>query len=67
MNTTLKSLIRYTLYIVSIPLIIVASFDLFVVHPEVQLAFWVPGIVLIAYSAIRDDLYSRNFRLLKGK
>jgi hypothetical protein len=62
----LKLILRYVLYIVSIPLIVMGSFDLFVNHPEVQLAFWVPGLVLIAYSLIRDDLYAR-LRLVKGR
>jgi hypothetical protein len=62
----LKLMLRYVLYIVSIPLIVMGSFDLFVNHPEVQLAFWVPGLVLIAYSLIRDDLYAR-IRLVKGR
>ncbi|WCT11789.1 hypothetical protein [Mucilaginibacter jinjuensis] len=62
----LKLILRYLLYIVSIPLIVMGSFDLFVNHPEVQLAFWVPGLVLIAYSFIRDDLYQR-LRLVKGR
>jgi hypothetical protein len=62
----LKTILRYVLYIVSIPLIVLGSFDLFVNHPEVQLAFWVPGLVLIAYSLIRDDLYAR-LRLVKER
>lgn len=61
-----KLILRYVLYIVSIPLIVMGSFSLFVNHPEVQLAFWVPGVVLIAYSLIRDDLYTR-LRLVKGR
>ncbi|MCJ8211380.1 hypothetical protein MUY27_16805 [Mucilaginibacter sp. RS28] len=66
-NSLLKTMLRYVLYVVTIPVILLGSFELFINHPEVQLAFWVPGIVLIAYSVIRDDFYARNFKLLKGK
>lgn len=66
-NKLLKTLVRYVLYISAFPVIIGVSFELFINHPEVQLAFWVPGILLIAYSAIRDDLYQRNIRLFRGR
>lgn len=61
-----KLLLRYVIYIVSIPLIILGSMELFSKHPEVQLAFWVPGLLLIAYCLIRDDLYN-HFRLPKER
>ncbi|NCD68798.1 hypothetical protein [Mucilaginibacter agri] len=64
--SNLKLLLRYVIYIVSIPLIILGGIDLFANHPEVQLAFWVPGLLLIAYCLIRDDLYHR-FRISKGR
>lgn len=43
---------------------------LFFVHhpPEVQLAFLTPGVTLVGYSLIRDELYTRpSLRLLKGR
>nr|WP_294792299.1 hypothetical protein [uncultured Mucilaginibacter sp.] len=43
---------------------------LFFIHhpPEVQLAFLTPGVTLVAYSIIRDELYVRpTVSLLKGR
>jgi hypothetical protein len=43
---------------------------LFFIHhpPEVQLAFLTPGVTLVGYSLIRDELYVRpTVRLLKGR
>lgn len=43
---------------------------LFFVHhpPEVQLAFLTPGVTLVAYSLIRDELYVKpSVRLAKGR
>lgn len=43
---------------------------LFFIHhpPEVQLAFLTPGVTLVAYSVIRDELYVRpTVSLLKGR
>jgi hypothetical protein len=43
---------------------------LFFVHhpPEVQLAFLTPGVTLVGYSLIRDELYTRpTVRMLKGR
>ena len=65
MNLTLKTVIKYILYVVSLPLILIGSFDLFINHPEVQIAFWVPGILLVVFSVIHDDLYSHNLRMFK--
>ena len=33
-------------------------------HPEVQFAFVMPGLFIVAYSLIRDDIYQRNAHLL---
>ncbi|OKS88397.1 hypothetical protein [Mucilaginibacter polytrichastri] len=61
-----KLVLRYFIYIVTFPLLIIGGLELFANHPEVQLAFWVPGIMLIAYSVIRDDVFAR-LRLVKGR
>lgn len=41
--------------------VVVLVHALFFIHhpPEVQLAFLTPGITLIGYSIIRDDLYKK--------
>lgn len=33
-------------------------------HPEVQFAFVMPGLFIVLYSLIRDDIYQRNAHLL---
>lgn len=37
--------------------LIIASLTLFKNHPEVQLAFLLPGVFILVYSIIRDQVY----------
>jgi hypothetical protein len=39
-------------------------------HPEVQLAFLIPGVLIFVYSKIRDDVYVSlpvRLRMARGK
>lgn len=65
----MKPILKILLYILVIGVVVLVHTLFFVHHPpEVQLAFLTPGITLVAYSIIRDDLYKRpNLRLAKGK
>jgi hypothetical protein len=53
MNLLLKILIFVGVMVV----LIVASLTLFKNHPEVQLAFLLPGVFILVYSIIRDQVY----------
>ncbi len=53
MNLFFKILIFVGVMVV----LIVASLTLFRNHPEVQLAFLLPGIFILVYSIIRDQVY----------
>jgi hypothetical protein len=45
-----------------------ASILLYKAHPEVQLAFIIPGIFIFAYSMISDDIgVKHKLRFSKGK
>ena len=53
MNLFFKILIFVGVMVV----LIVASLTLFKNHPEVQLAFLLPGVFILVYSIIRDQVY----------
>ena len=37
-------------------------------HPDIQLVFLTPGVTLLGYSIIRDELYTKpSMRLFKGR
>jgi hypothetical protein len=50
-----QKLVKYIIYYVVVVGLIFGSIALFKAHPEVQLAFWIPGVMIIVYSVIRDD------------
>ena len=63
MNLFFKILIFVGVMVV----LIVASLTLFKNHPEVQLAFLLPGVFILVYSIIRDQVYvSAVTRLQQG-
>ena len=53
MNLFFKILIFMAIMVV----LIIASLTLFKNHPEVQLAFLLPGVFILVYSIIRDQVY----------
>jgi c-di-AMP phosphodiesterase-like protein len=56
----MKVVIRYFIYSVVIVALVVSCISIFKTHPEVQFAFLMPGVFIIMYSIIRDDIYRRN-------
>ena len=56
-------------FMLAIAAIVVVHVLFFVHHPpEVQLAFLTPGVTLVGYSLIRDELYRRpSVRSIKGR
>ena len=56
----MKALTRILLYLLIIGVVVLVHTLFFIHHPpEVQLAFLTPGVTLLGYSIIRDDLYVR--------
>lgn len=56
-------------FIIAIAAIVIVHVLFFVHHPpEVQLAFLTPGVTLVGYSLIRDELYQRpSLRSVRGR
>jgi len=66
----MKLLLKCLLYSVIVVLLITTSALIFKNHPEVQLAFLLPGIFIFVYSRIRDELYvsaAARLRMARGK
>ncbi len=66
MNLLFKILIFAAVIVV----LIIASLTLFKNHPEVQLAFLLPGVFILVYSIIRDQVYVSavtRLRMARGK
>ncbi|WP_345102921.1 hypothetical protein [Mucilaginibacter panaciglaebae] len=65
----MKPVLRILLYVLVVSVVVLVHTLFFIHHPpEVQLAFLTPGITLLAYSIIRDDLYKRpSLRLARGR
>ena len=65
----MKTAFKILRFILAVAAIIVVHVLFFVHHPpEVQLAFLTPGVTLVGYSLIRDELYTRpSARLLKER
>jgi hypothetical protein len=58
------------LYSVAVVVLTICSMILFKNHPEVQLAFLLPGIFIMFYSKIRDDIYVSDvmrLRMARGR
>lgn len=51
---------KYLLYSVAIVGLVSGCLFIFKNHPEVQFAFLMPGLFILTYSVIRDDIYKRN-------
>lgn len=63
----MKRFQKFIFYAISIVLLIVFSLYAFHFHPEVQLVFLIPGIFLVIYSAILNDLPSRGRAMVRGR
>jgi len=65
----MKVRLRYLIYSLSVVLFFVGSFYLVKAHPEVQFAFYLPGIAMVMFAIISDDLFTKpnHLRHLRGK
>lgn len=57
----MKLLLKYILYSLLIIVLISGTVLLYRTHPEAQLVFIIPGIIILAFSRMRDDLNFRTF------
>ncbi|GAB3924021.1 hypothetical protein [Mucilaginibacter myungsuensis] len=64
----MKVLIRYLIFSVTLVGLAVGCLNIFRAHPEVQFAFLMPGLFILMYSIIRDDMYRRysSLHLVRG-
>jgi hypothetical protein len=56
----MKVLLRYIVYSAVIVALAIACINIFRNHPEVQFAFLMPGLFIIMYSLVRDDIFRRH-------
>jgi hypothetical protein len=56
----MKVVLRYIIYSVIIVALSISCVNIFRAHPEVQFAFIMPGLFIILYSIIRDDIFRRT-------
>lgn len=56
----MKILFRYILFSLTLVGMAIGCLNIFRAHPEVQFAFLMPGLFIVMYSLIRDDMYRRN-------
>ena len=56
----MKLLLKYILYTLLIIVLIAGTILIYKTHPEAQLVFILPGLFIIAFSRMSDDL---NFRV----
>jgi len=69
----MKLLLKSIIYALIVICLITASILLYKAHPEVQLAFIIPGLFILIYSVITDDMgikqhvRSRNLRFSRGR
>ncbi|WP_158825511.1 hypothetical protein [Mucilaginibacter lacusdianchii] len=59
----MKPALKYFLYSVTIVLFVLGSFALIKAHPEVQFVFYIPGVLIVLYAVIYDDLFARPHHL----
>ena len=53
----MKLFFKILIFVAVMVVLIIASLTLFKNHPEVQLAFLLPGVFILVYSIIRDQVY----------
>jgi len=66
----MNSLFKILFYVIVIVALTIASLTLFKNHPEVQLAFFIPGVFILVYSVIRDQIYVNavtRLRVARGR
>lgn len=69
----MKLLLKPIIYALIVVCLIIVSIFIYRAHPEVQLAFIIPGLFILIYSVITDDMgikqhvRSRNLRFSRGR
>jgi hypothetical protein len=66
----MKLMMKCLMYSIIVVLLVTASALIFKNHPEVQLAFLIPGVFIFVYSKIRDEMYvsaATRLRMARGK
>jgi hypothetical protein len=66
----MKSILKLMVYSAIVVCLCVSVTVLFKSHPEVQLAFVLPGIFIFIYSKIKDEVYvslPTRLRIARGK
>jgi len=57
----MKLLLKYILYSLLIIVLVAGTILLYRTHPEAQLAFILPGLFILAFSRMSDDLKFKGF------
>jgi hypothetical protein len=57
----MKLLLKYILYTLLIIVLVSGTVLLYRTHPEAQLVFILPGILILAFSRMSDDLNFKSF------
>jgi hypothetical protein len=65
----MKPLLKSIFYVVLLVLLVIGSIMLYRNHPEAQLAFSIPGLFILCYSKLTDDLKvkQQGLRMLRGR
>lgn len=64
----MKVILKYLAFSLTLVGMAIGCLNIFRSHPEVQFAFLMPGLFIVMYSLIRDDMYRRNssIHLIRG-
>jgi len=57
----MKLLLKYILYSLLIVVLVAGTVLLYKTHPEAQLVFILPGVFILAFSRMSDDLNFKGF------
>jgi hypothetical protein len=57
----MRLLLKYILYTLLIVVLVSGTILLYRAHPEAQLAFIIPGLLILAFSRMSDDLNFKAF------
>ncbi|WPU99609.1 hypothetical protein SNE26_26695 [Mucilaginibacter sp. cycad4] len=65
----MKSLFKYIFYVLILVMLVIGSLMLYRTHPEAQLAFTIPGLFILAYAKLTDDIKLKHngLRMLRGR
>jgi cytochrome b561 len=63
----MKPLFKYLIYVLILVMLVIGSIMLYRTHPEAQLAFTIPGLFILAYSKLTDDIKIKHPGMLRGR